>query len=77
MFEGLMLDYDHLNSKREKMQAIKEDPYYNALQIKFAYALTCHKAQGGQWQAVFVDQGYLVEDQVDKAVKEIHKDFDL
>ena len=65
MFEGLMLDYDHLNSKREKMQAIKEDPYYNALQIKFAYAVTCHKAQGGQWDAVFVDQGYLTDEMID------------
>lgn len=65
LFEGLMLDYDHLNSKREKMQAIKEDPYYNALQIKFAYAVTCHKAQGGQWDAVFVDQGYLTDEMID------------
>lgn len=65
MFEGLMLDYDHLNSKREKMEAIKQDPYYNALQIKFAYAVTCHKAQGGQWDAVFVDQGYLTEEMID------------
>lgn len=65
MFEGLMLDYEHLNSKREKMQAIKEDPYYNALQIKFAYAVTCHKAQGGQWDAVFVDQGYLTDEMID------------
>jgi exodeoxyribonuclease-5 len=45
--------------------AIKEDPYYNALQIKFAYAVTCHKAQGGQWDAVFVDQGYLTEEMID------------
>ncbi len=65
LFEGLMLDYEHLPSKREKMQAIKEDPYYNALQIKFAYAVTCHKAQGGQWDAVFVDQGYLTDEMVD------------
>ncbi len=65
LFEGLMLDYDHLNSKREKMIAIKEDPYYNALQIKFAYAVTCHKAQGGQWDAVFVDQGYLTDEMID------------
>ena len=65
MFEGLMLDYDHLNSKREKMMAIKDDPYYNALQIKFAYAVTCHKAQGGQWDAVFVDQGYLTDEMID------------
>ncbi|RZK55222.1 MAG: ATP-dependent endonuclease, partial [Pedobacter sp.] len=49
----------------EKMEAIKIDPYYNALQIKFAYAVTCHKAQGGQWDAVFVDQGYLTDEMVD------------
>ena len=65
LFDGLMADYEHLSSKREKMAAIKEDPYYNALQIKFAYAVTCHKAQGGQWDAVFVDQGYLTDEMVD------------
>jgi ATP-dependent exoDNAse (exonuclease V) alpha subunit len=65
MFEGLMLDYEHLSNKKEKMEAIKIDPYYNALQIKFAYAVTCHKAQGGQWDAVFVDQGYLTDEMVD------------
>ena len=65
LFEGLMLDYDHLTSKRDKMEAIKQDPYYNALQIKFAYAVTCHKAQGGQWDAVFVDQGYLTDEMID------------
>ena len=65
MFDGLMVDYEHLSSKKEKMEAIKIDPYYNALQIKFAYAVTCHKAQGGQWDAVFVDQGYLTDEMVD------------
>jgi exodeoxyribonuclease-5 len=65
LFEGLNVDYEHLSNKRERMLAIKEDPYYNALQIKFAYAVTCHKAQGGQWDAVFVDQGYLTEDMID------------
>jgi len=65
LFEELNLDYEHLTNKRERFNAIKEDPYYNALQIKFAYAVTCHKAQGGQWDAVFVDQGYLTEDMVD------------
>ena len=44
------------------MKAVKEDPYFNALQIKYAYAITCHKAQGGQWQHVFIDQGYVTED---------------
>ena len=44
------------------MKALREDVYYNALQIKFAYAVTCHKAQGGQWARVFVDQGYMPPD---------------
>lgn len=65
LFDGLLEDYDHISNKRERMLAIKEDPYYNALQIKFAYAVTCHKAQGGQWDAVFVDQGYLTEEMID------------
>ena len=65
LFEELNVDYEHLTNKRERFNAIKEDPYYNALQIKFAYAVTCHKAQGGQWDAVFVDQGYLTEEMVD------------
>ncbi|SFG76311.1 ATP-dependent DNA helicase [Pedobacter insulae] len=65
LFEGLLVDYEHISNKKERMQAIKEDPYYNALQIKFAYAVTCHKAQGGQWDAVFVDQGYLTDEMID------------
>lgn len=65
LFEQLNIDYEHIKNKRERFNAIKEDPYYNALQIKFAYAVTCHKAQGGQWDAVFVDQGYLTDEMVD------------
>jgi len=65
LFEGLNEDYIHIANKRERMLAIKQDPFYNALQIKFAYAVTCHKAQGGQWDAVFVDQGYLTDEMVD------------
>ena len=65
LFEGITEDYMHIGNKRERMLAIKEDPYYNALQIKFAYAVTCHKAQGGQWDAVFVDQGYLTDEMID------------
>ena len=44
------------------MKKVKEDRYYNALQVKFAYAVTCHKAQGGQWAHVYVDQGYMTAD---------------
>lgn len=62
LFEEILKDYEHLETKSAKMEAIKGNPYYNALQIKFAYAVTCHKAQGGQWDAVFIDQGYLTEE---------------
>ncbi len=64
LFEAVFEDYAHLSSKRERIKRIKEDPYYNALQVKYAYAVTCHKAQGGQWQRVFLDQGYLTDEMV-------------
>lgn len=64
LFEAVFEDYSHLSSKRERIKKIKEDPYYNALQVKYAYAVTCHKAQGGQWQRVFLDQGYLTDEMV-------------
>jgi len=63
-YQEVMKDYDHIPNKRLKWEELKKNPYYNALQIKFAYAVTCHKAQGGQWDAVFVDQGYLTEEMV-------------
>ncbi len=63
LYQQLLTTYEHL-PRNEQNEAIKKDEYYNALQLKFAYAVTCHKAQGGQWQAVFVDQGYLTEEQV-------------
>ncbi|MDB5025382.1 MAG: family ATPase [Mucilaginibacter sp.] len=63
-FLEAMKDYDHISSRKTKLDELKLNPYYNALQIKFAYAVTCHKAQGGQWDAVFVDQGYLTEEMI-------------
>lgn len=60
----VMKDYEHIPSRKAKHDELKLNPYYNALQIKFAYAITCHKAQGGQWDAVFVDQGYLTDEMV-------------
>jgi ATP-dependent exoDNAse (exonuclease V) alpha subunit len=66
LYEKVAEDYSDLANKTERMEMIRKDPYLNALQVKFAYALTCHKAQGGQWKAVFVDQGYLNEDQIDR-----------
>jgi len=65
LYEALVEDYSHIENRKERLNAIKQDPYYNALQIKFAYAVTCHKAQGGQWDAVFVDQGFIRDDSID------------
>lgn len=64
-FFTVLEDYAMLRTKKARIKAVKENPYFNALQIKFSYAITCHKAQGGQWKAVFVDQGWLKEDMVD------------
>ena len=55
-------DYPDLTDMRQLKKAIKSDPYFNALQVKFSYAITCHKAQGGQWPCVFVDQGYVTDE---------------
>ncbi|MFM1913261.1 MAG: hypothetical protein RIR51_1099 [Bacteroidota bacterium] len=66
LFESVGKDYEYIPNKRQRMEAIKKDPYLNALQVKFAYCLTTHKAQGGQWPCVFVDQGYLKDEQIDK-----------
>jgi exodeoxyribonuclease-5 len=57
LYFSILADYSGLKSKRKQFEAIREDPFYNALQVKFAYAVTCHKAQGGQWKRVFLDQG--------------------
>lgn len=62
LFEQVMLDYADVPTKPERYKKLKKDPYYNALQIKYAYAVTCHKAQGGQWAHVYVDQGYMTDD---------------
>ena len=62
LFYSVLEDYADITIKRERMKKMKADPYYNALQVKYAYAVTCHKAQGGQWKRVFLDQGYMTED---------------
>lgn len=53
-------------TRGERFKKLREDPYANALQVKYAYAVTCHKAQGGQWKSVFVDQGYVTEEMIDR-----------
>ncbi|MDF7817643.1 AAA family ATPase [Runella sp. MFBS21] len=66
LYEAVLEDYMYLKTKKARNEAIRQDVYLNALQVKFAYALTCHKSQGGQWKSVFVNQGFLPEDQVNK-----------
>ncbi|MBQ9363099.1 MAG: AAA family ATPase, partial [Bacteroidaceae bacterium] len=75
LYNNVLADYEEINiaqpgerpqwkraTKSEKLKALRQDPYYNALQVKYAYAVTCHKAQGGQWTNVFIDQGYMTEE---------------
>lgn len=62
LFAAVMEDYADIPDKKEKMKKLRENPHFNALQIKYAYAVTCHKAQGGQWKNIFIDQGYIPEE---------------
>lgn len=62
LFYAVLEDYADITVKRERMKKMKTDSYYNALQVKYAYAVTCHKAQGGQWKNVFLDQGYMTDE---------------
>ena len=59
LYEEVMKDYEHLTTKYAKFQKVKENEYFNGLQVKFSYAITCHKSQGGQWNTVFIEQPYL------------------
>ncbi|WP_264509624.1 ATP-dependent DNA helicase [Flavobacterium sp. N1719] len=61
LYEEVLLDYEDEPSKYKKMEKLKQNEYFNALQVKFSYAITCHKSQGGQWNTVFVEQPYLPE----------------
>ena len=64
LFEAVAEDYPEITTKREKFRKVFENEFYNALQVKFAYAVTCHKAQGGQWKKVFIDPGQIADDQL-------------
>jgi exodeoxyribonuclease-5 len=66
LYDQVFADYQEQSTAAEQREAIRKDAYLNALQVKFAYALTCHKAQGGQWDAVFVSQGYLIDEMVNQ-----------
>lgn len=61
LFASVARDYEEIGNKRDRLKKIKNDIYFNALQVKYAYALTCHKSQGGQWNNVFLDIGYVNE----------------
>ena len=62
LFHQIEEDYQDIPLKADRMKAIRQDQLFNALQVKFGYAVTCHKAQGGQWAHVYVDQGYMTDD---------------
>jgi hypothetical protein len=66
LFQGVYDDYPEYRIKSSRIKKVREDKHFNALQIKFAYAVTCHKAQGGQWAHVYLDQGFLTEDMLDE-----------
>ena len=62
LYQAVLEDYADIPLKNDRLKKLKEDKFYNALQVKFAYAATCHKAQGGQWAHVYVDQGFMTDD---------------
>ena len=66
LLQAIEADYMDIPNRRERYKAMKKNPWFNALQVKFAYALTCHKTQGGQWKNVFVDSSLNLKDDVEK-----------
>lgn len=64
LFHTILEDYSEVKGRQKQYKKVLENEYFNALQVKFAYALTCHKAQGGQWKSVFIDQGYLTDEMI-------------
>jgi exodeoxyribonuclease-5 len=66
LYMNILEDFPEVRSKKKKYEKVREHPFFNALQVKFAYAVTCHKAQGGQWESVFVDQGFIREDMINR-----------
>ena len=65
LYQRVSVDYADIKPQRKMREALASDKYLNAVQVKFAYAVTCHKSQGGQWDAVFIDQGYIANDKID------------
>jgi len=68
LFEAVGKDYEHIRSRKKRYKAILDNPYFNALEVKYAYALTCHKAQGGQWKHVYIEQeGFNRQEEFDES----------
>ncbi len=68
LFQAVLADYEDIPSKKERIRkVVRDDVYFGALQVKYAYAITCHKAQGGQWSHIYIDQGYMNENMFDEA----------
>lgn len=65
LFYAILEDYQDLKPKKSQYEKVKNNAFFNALQVKFSYAVTCHKAQGGQWKNVFIDFGYLRKESID------------
>ncbi len=64
LYEAISDEYSYEPNRKKRNELIRKNEYYQALQVKFAYAITCHKSQGGQWDAVFLDQGYLTDEMI-------------
>ena len=69
LYQGVLEDYSHLTTKKKRYDAVKEDPYFNALQLKYANAITGHKSQGGQWDCVFIDNPFWQDALADEDLK--------
>ena len=65
LFDEVMKDYEDIRTRSRRVEKVKSNPWFNALQVKFAYSLTCHKTQGGQWETIFIDQPWLKDDKID------------
>ncbi len=66
LYMSVSEDYPEATNRRQKATKVSTDPYFNALQVKFSYAVTCHKAQGGQWKSVFLDQGFFTDEMLNQ-----------
>ncbi len=66
LYKEIAKDFDYISNKKDLKSSVLSNKYYNALQVKFSYAVTCHKAQGGQWDNVFIDLGYITKERINK-----------